>query len=187
VARIAVELGRELGLQEDELSDIYLAGLLHDVGKIGVRDDILCKAGPLSDEEFDHIKQHVVIGYRILADLHPIRNLLPAVLHHHERIDGKGYPDGLEGDRIPLLARILAVADAYDAMSTQRRYRNALSPKEVEETLKQGAGSQWDKRVVEAFFRCRDNIHLIRQRGVGESLRHAIDGALRTGESRRFA
>jgi HD-GYP domain-containing protein (c-di-GMP phosphodiesterase class II) len=186
VARTAVELGRELGLQEDELSDIYLAGLLHDVGKIGIRDDVLRKAGPLTAEEYDHIKQHVIIGYRILSELHPIRSLLPAVLHHHERWDGKGYPEGLAGERIPLLARILAVADAYDAMSTRRTYRNSLSPKQVEETLKEGAGTQWDRRVVEAFLRCRDKIHLIRQRGVGESLRHAIDGALRAGESCRF-
>jgi HD-GYP domain-containing protein (c-di-GMP phosphodiesterase class II) len=186
VARIAVEIGREMGLQEDELSDIYLAGLLHDVGKIGIRDEVLLKPGPLTKEEYDHVKEHVVIGYRILAELHPLRNLLPAVLHHHERYDGTGYPDGLAGDNIPLLARILAVADAYDAMSARRTYRNALSPKEVEETLKQGCGSQWDKRVVEAFLRCRDAIHLIRQRGVGESLRRAIDGALRAGESYRF-
>jgi hypothetical protein len=187
VARIAVELGREMGLPEDELSDTYLAGLLHDVGKIGIRDEVLGKTGPLTAEEYDHIKQHVVIGYRILAELHPIRNLLPAVLHHHERVDGKGYPEGLAGERIPLVARILAVADAYDAMSARRPYRKALSPRDVEEALKQGAGTQWDRRVVEAFFRCRDNIHLIRQRGVGESLRRAIDGALREGMSHRFS
>jgi hypothetical protein len=186
VARIAVEVGREMGLQEDELSDIYLAGLLHDVGKIGIRDEVLLKPGPLTPEEFDHVKQHVIIGYRILAELHPLRNLLPAVLHHHERYDGKGYPEGLAGENIPLLARILAVADAYDAMSARRTYRNALSPREVEDALKNGSGSQWDQRVVEAFFRCRDAVHLIRQRGVGESLRRAIDGALRAGESYRF-
>jgi hypothetical protein len=187
VARIAVELGREMGLEEDELSDMYLAGLLHDVGKIGVRDEVLLKPGPLTDEEYDHVKQHVVVGYRILAELHPLRNLLPAVLHHHERFDGTGYPEGLAGDNIPLLARILAVADAYDAMCTRRSYREALSPKEVEDALTKGAGIQWDRRVIEAFFRCRENIHLVRQRGVGESLRRAIDGALRAGESYRFA
>jgi HD superfamily phosphodiesterase len=186
VARIALELGREMGLQEDELSDLYLAGLLHDVGKIGVRDEVLLKPGPLTEEEYDHVKQHVVVGYRILAELHPLRNLLPAVLHHHERYDGAGYPQGLAGENIPLLARILAVADAYDAMGARRSYRAALSPKEVEEALKSGAGTQWDRRVVEAYFRCRDNIQLIRQRGVGESLRRAIDGALRSGESYHF-
>jgi HD-GYP domain-containing protein (c-di-GMP phosphodiesterase class II) len=179
VARIAVELGREMGLSGDELGDIYLTGLLHDVGKIGIRDAILAKVHPLTPEEFEHIKQHVTIGYTILADLRPIRNLLPGVLYHHERIDGTGYPDGLVGEAIPLLARILAVADAYDAMSTTRPYREAMPCRMVEETLVQGAGTQWDKQVVEAFLRCRLKIHAIRQRGVGDSLRQAIDGALR--------
>ncbi len=183
VARIAVELGRELGMQGDELSDIYLAGLLHDVGKIGVRDAVLSKTEPLTPQEFEHIKQHVTIGYAILADLRPIRNLLPGVLYHHERIDGKGYPDGLAGDAIPLLARILAVADAYDAMSTTRPYRQAMPCPKVEQILMEGAGKQWDKRVIEAFARCRHKIHTIRQRGVGESLQQALDGALRIDRS----
>jgi HD-GYP domain-containing protein (c-di-GMP phosphodiesterase class II) len=180
VARIAVELGRELGLESDDLGDIYLAGLLHDVGKIGIRDDVLRKPGKLTPEEQDHIRQHVTIGYSILADLRQIRNLLPGVLYHHERYDGKGYPDGLAGENIPLLARILAVADGYDAMTTARPYRDPLPWRAVEQILTEGAGTQWDKRVVEAFQRCRQKIHTIRQRGVGESLRHAIEGALRT-------
>jgi len=183
VARIALELAREMGLQGDELSDIYLTGLLHDVGKIGIRDAVLGKPGPLTPEEFEHIKQHVTIGYKILADLRPIRSLLPGVLYHHERYDGKGYPDGLAGESIPLLARILAVADSYDAMSTARPYREAMPCRRVEEVLLQGGGTQWDQRVIDAFARCRQRIHAIRQRGVGESLCQAIDGALRTGES----
>jgi len=183
VARIAVELGRELGLAGDELSDIYLAGLLHDVGKIGIRDSVLGKVEPLTVEEFEHIKQHVTIGYAILSDLRPIRNLLPGVLYHHEHWDGKGYPDGLAGEAIPLLARILAVADAYDAMSTNRPYRDALPCRKVEEILTKGAATQWDKRIVEAFLRCRHRIHTIRQRGVGDSLQLAIDGALRIDKS----
>jgi HD-GYP domain-containing protein (c-di-GMP phosphodiesterase class II) len=179
VARIAVELGREMGLSGDELGDIYLTGLLHDVGKIGVRDAVLSKREPLTAEEFEHIKQHVTIGYTILSDLRPIRSLLPGVLYHHERVDGTGYPDGLVGEAIPLLARILAVADAYDAMSTTRPYREAMACRKVEEILVAGAGKQWDKQVVEAFLRCRLKVHAIRQRGVGDSLRCAIDGALR--------
>jgi HD domain len=179
VARIAVELGRELGLEADELGDIYLAGLLHDVGKIGVRDDVLRKPGKLTPDEENHIQQHVIIGYSILADLRQIRNLLPGVLYHHERYDGKGYPDGLAGESIPLLARILAVADSYDAMTTARPYRDPLPWRTVEKILVDGAGSQWDQRVVDAFERCRQRIHTIRQRGVGESLRQAIEGALR--------
>jgi HD-GYP domain-containing protein (c-di-GMP phosphodiesterase class II) len=183
VARIAVELGRDLGLHGDELSDIYLAGLLHDVGKIGIRDSVLGKVEPLTAEEFEHIKQHVSIGYAILSDLRPIRNLLPGVLYHHEHFDGNGYPDGLTGEAIPLLARILAVADAYDAMSTNRPYRDAMPCRKVEEILVKGGGTQWDKRVVDAFLRCRQRIHTIRQRGVGDSLQLAIDGALRIDKS----
>jgi HD-GYP domain-containing protein (c-di-GMP phosphodiesterase class II) len=183
VARIGVELGRELGLNSDQISDIYLAGLLHDVGKIGIKDSVLRKQGPLTREEREHVQEHVTIGYWILAELRQIRNLLPGVLYHHERVDGTGYPDGLAGDNIPLLARVLAVADAYDAMSHQRPYRDAMPYRRVEEVLVQGAGSQWDKQVVDAFLRCRDRIHAIRQRGVGESLRLAIDGALRDGSS----
>jgi len=182
VARVAMELGRELGLQVDDLSDIYLAGLLHDVGKIGIRDSVLTKPGPLTREEYDHIKQHVTIGYNILSELHPIRNLLPGVLWHHERWDGQGYPHGLAGEAIPLLARILAVADAFDAMSTARPYREALPPRRVEEVLTSGAGAQWDARVIEAFNNCRQKVHAIRQRGVGDSLCAAIDGALRSAE-----
>jgi hypothetical protein len=181
VARIAVELGRELGMEDKELGDIYLAGLLHDVGKIGIKDTVLQKAGRLNDEERDHIQQHVTIGYWVLAELRQIRSLLPGVLHHHERVDGKGYPDGLVGEAIPLLARVLAVADAYDAMSNQRPYREAIPYRRVEEILIEGAGSQWDKKVVDAFMRCRHRIHAIRQRGVGDSLVQAIDGALRSG------
>jgi HD-GYP domain-containing protein (c-di-GMP phosphodiesterase class II) len=180
VARIAVELGREMGLDGDELGDVYLAGLLHDVGKIGIRDTVLLKPDVLTPEEEEHIRKHVTIGYTILADLRQIRSLLPGVLYHHERWDGSGYPDGLAGETIPLLARILAVADGYDAMSNARPYRNALPCRQVEEVLVQGMGTQWDRQVVEAFLRCRQRIHSIRQRGVGDSLRLAIEGTLRS-------
>ena len=183
VARVAVELGRELGLPEDEQSDIYLGGLLHDIGKIGVSDAVLGKREALTPEEFDQIRQHVKIGYRILADLKPIAHLLPGVLYHHEQLDGSGYPEGLKGEAIPFIARVIAVADGYDAMSTSRPYRTAMPPAKVEEVLKEGAGRQWDARIVDAFFRCRDRIHAIRQRGVGDSLCTALDGALRNGRT----
>jgi HD-GYP domain-containing protein (c-di-GMP phosphodiesterase class II) len=178
VARIAVELGRDLGLSADELNDIYLSGLLHDIGKIGIRDSVLTKAAPLTQEEYDHVKQHVTIGYNILAGLGPLHALLPGILYHHERYDGKGYPHGLSGEAIPFLARILAVADAYDAMSTCRPYRSSMSCAEVEKRLLDGKGTQWDARVIEAFERCRQQIHYIRQRGVGESLNRALAGIL---------
>jgi HD-GYP domain-containing protein (c-di-GMP phosphodiesterase class II) len=180
VARIAVELGREMGLEGDALGDIYLAGLLHDVGKIGIRDTVLLKTEALTPEEYEHIKQHVKIGHAILANLRQIRTLLPGVLYHHERWDGGGYPEGLAGHGIPLLARILAVADSYDAMSNSRPYRQALPCARVEEILTQGMGKQWDRQVVEAFLRCRQKIHGIRQQGVGDSLRLAVEGALRS-------
>ena len=180
VARIAVELGRQLGLEGDDLSDLYLGGLLHDVGKIGIRDAVLRKVDPLTPEEFDHIKQHVLIGYTILSDLKPIRNILGGVLYHHERWDGAGYPEGLAGDAIPLLARVIAVADAYDAMSTCRSYREAIPLQEVEARLEKGAGTQWDSKVIEAFLASRQKVHVIRQRGVGDSLRLALDAALRS-------
>jgi HD-GYP domain-containing protein (c-di-GMP phosphodiesterase class II) len=179
VGRIAVELGRELNLTEDEVSDLYLVGLMHDIGKIGIRDAVLCKREPLTAEEVEHLKQHVTIGHAIVADLHPIRHLLPGILYHHERHDGAGYPEGLKGEAIPLIARILAVADAYDAMTTTRPYRNAMTHERAGEILKEGAGTQWDRQIVEAFFRCREKVFVIRQRGVGDSLHQAINGALR--------
>src|SRR5262249_10337019 len=158
--------------------DVFLAGLLHDIGKIGIRDAVLSKQGPLTAEEFEHVKQHVTIGYSILQNLRPIVHLLPGVRNHHERYDGEGYPDGLAGDAIPLLARILAVADSYDAMTTNRPYRESMPVQQVEKILLEGAGGQWDKRVIDAFQACRQKIHGIRQRGVGESLRLALHDAL---------
>ena len=186
VARIAVELGRELNLGEDELSDIYLAGLLHDVGKIGIRDEVLCKHGPLTPDEQEHIQQHPQIGHAILQDLHQISSLLPGVLHHHERYDGKGYPMRLAGEQIPRIARILAVADSYDAMSTSRPYRQGLAPDRVEDILIEGSGEQWDPRVIEVFQRIVPRLRSIREHGLGESLRQALDGALRDNGSSRI-
>jgi HD-GYP domain-containing protein (c-di-GMP phosphodiesterase class II) len=184
VARAAVELARELGLGEPEQNDIYLAGLLHDIGKIGVRDEVLTKRGLLTELEVKHIQQHPVIGHRILAGLQAIAHLLPGVLYHHERYDGAGYPEGLSGDSIPLLARILSVADSFDAINTSRPYRAALSPERVDQILREGAGGQWDPLVIDAYFRCRDRLVAIRQRGLGESLRDALDGAIRNGMGR---
>ncbi len=183
VARIAVVLGRQMDLQDEEVSDLFLAGLLHDIGKIGIRDAVLSKEGRLTREEFEHVKQHVIIGYSILQNLRPISHLLPGVRNHHERFDGTGYPDQMAGDAIPMMARILAVADAYDAMTTSRPYRGALSVQQVEQILESGAGSQWDLRVVDAFLACRLKVHGIRQRGVGDSLRHVLHDVLRSKSS----
>ena len=113
--------------------------------------------------------------------LNAISHLLPGVIYHHERYDGKGYPEGLKGNAIPFLARILAVADGYDAMSTSRPYRAALSCERVEQILIEGANTQWEKAIVDAFVRCKERVYAIRQRGVGQSLCGALDDALCKG------
>lgn len=181
VARIAVRIAEELGLSSSERGDLYLMGLLHDVGKIGIQDDVLKKPGKLTSEEYRQIKAHVGIGVHILTDLKKLHHLLPGVAHHHECYDGSGYPAGLVGDQIPLCARILAVADAFDAMSSNRPYRRRLAPDQIDEIFRKGAGTQWDRRVVEALFRCRADVERIRQKGLGESLRQAVGGTLGRG------
>ncbi len=179
VARMAVELGKELSLPDEQLNDIYLAGLLHDVGKIGIRDDVLCKNGLLTNEERQHINEHVVIGHRILSGLTGIDQLLDGVLYHHEQYNGSGYPTGLSGEQIPYVARIIAVADSFDAMSSDRPYRAGMPLEKVESIFQQGRGKQWDPNIVDAFMRCKEKLSDIRQRGIGESLREALDNAIR--------
>jgi HD-GYP domain-containing protein (c-di-GMP phosphodiesterase class II) len=179
VARVAVCLGRQLHLGADELSNLYLAGLLHDVGKIGVGDEVLKKAESLTDCEYRHVTTHVEIGVSIRRELKRLRHVLPGVRHHHERYDGRGYPDKLSDEGIPLIARILAVADAFDAMSSDRAYRTRRAPEEVADNLRRGAGEQWDPKVVAAALACWDEIMAIGPRGLGQSLRVAVDDALR--------
>jgi HD-GYP domain-containing protein (c-di-GMP phosphodiesterase class II) len=177
VARIAVRLGEEMNLPRGEVSDLYLAGLLHDVGKIGIRDEVLCKPGPLTDEEFAHIKEHPITGERIVANVTRLAYLRPGVRGHHERFDGKGYPDGLAGEAIPLVARILAVADSCDAMMSARRYRPALAPAKIEAIFREGSDIQWDPRIVEHFFACRHELYAVYQRGLGQSVYMAVERA----------
>ena len=165
VARIAVRLAKELDCDAETIKTIYFSGLLHDIGKIGINDEVLRKPGKLTDEEFEHIKTHVLIGYRILADLRKLSHMLPVVLHHHESWDGTGYPHGLAAEDIPYLARIVAVADAYDAMASDRPYRAGMEDEKLDAIIRKGAGQQWDARVVEAFFRARDDIRAISSRG----------------------
>jgi putative nucleotidyltransferase with HDIG domain len=163
VASIAVRLAKELGCDEQMLNTLHLSGMLHDIGKIGINDDVLHKPGKLSNEEFQHIKTHVEIGSRILRDLNNLKDVMPVVLHHHESWDGGGYPENLEGEQIPIAARIVAVADAYDAMSSDRPYREGMSEEKIEQILRNGAGKQWDPEVIDAFFRAIDDIHKITQ------------------------
>lgn len=166
VGRIGRRLGQELGLSDEDLDDIYQAGLLHDIGKIGINDSILQKNGDLTEDEFTEVKRHPLIGYRILKGLANTQKLLPGIRNHHENYAGNGYPDQLSGEEIPLLARILAVADAYDAMRSDRPYRKGMAPEKIESIFRQGAGDQWDPRIIEAYFRARDDIREIGDAGV---------------------
>jgi HD-GYP domain-containing protein (c-di-GMP phosphodiesterase class II) len=184
VARIAVRLAAELGMSSNQRSDLYLMGLLHDVGKIGIDDGVLKKTGPLTPDEFRLIQLHVRIGVHILSDLKKLHHLLPGVAHHHESLDGTGYPSGLAGDAIPLEARILAVADAFDAMSSTRPYRRRMTPGQIDEVFRRGSGVQWDPRIVDALNACRAELEDIRQKGLGESLNQVVNETLgRTGSS----
>jgi len=152
VSEMSVALGRELGLSRVELEQLHRGGLLHDLGKIGIRSTILDKPGKLTDEEMRIVREHPQIGADILAPIEAFADVIPIVRHHHERYDGKGYPLGLAGEQIPLVARILAVVDVYDALTSERPYRKALSKREVVEDFRSVAGSQFDPVVVAAFL-----------------------------------
>jgi HD-GYP domain-containing protein (c-di-GMP phosphodiesterase class II) len=152
VAKLAAAIARKMGVPERNVSTIIWASRLHDIGKIGWGNDILLKAGPLSLEEMEFARLHPSLGAEITAPLTNYRHGLPLIRHHHERIDGNGYPDGLRGDEIPLGARIICVADAYDAMTSDRPYRKALSHQEALARLRAGAGTQFDPKAVEALI-----------------------------------
>jgi HD-GYP domain-containing protein (c-di-GMP phosphodiesterase class II) len=163
VARVATRIAQHLGCDTEFLSTIYMAGLLHDIGKIGIDDAVLRKTGRLSEAEFEHIKQHPALGYKILADIRPFAAVLPAVLHHHEQWDGNGYPCQLAGEQIPYMARILSVADAYDAMTSNRPYRPGMPEEKARKIFEDGAGRQWDPDVLAAFFAIHDDVCAIVQ------------------------
>ena len=157
VARLSWLVGMELGMNEEELEWLVHGALLHDLGKLGVSDAILEKLGPLTEEEWKVVKRHPEVGARMIEPLESLRKAVPVIRHHHERPDGGGYPDGLEGDDIPLAARIVAVADAYDVMLRRPyrpgRYGSKKSPAEALQELWDEAGRQFDVRVVEALGR----------------------------------
>ncbi len=152
-----------MGCSASTIETIHLAGLLHDIGKIGIDDGVLRKPGKLTPAEFEHIQTHVRIGHNILVDLKQLDKVLPVVLHHHESWDGNGYPDGLAGEQIPYLARIVAVCDAFDAMKSDRPYRQGMDDDKLDAIIRTGAGKQWDPQVVAAFFRVREEIRSIVQ------------------------
>jgi putative nucleotidyltransferase with HDIG domain len=151
VSHISGRIAERLALSAREVDDIKAASLLHDIGKVGISDSILAKQGPLSEEEFGIIRCHTHKGVEILQPLKQFEALLPAILYHHERYDGSGYPAGLSGDAIPLSARIIAVADTYDAILSDRPYRLAATHDNAMQELRAWSGKQFDARVVSAF------------------------------------
>jgi len=155
VTKISVAIAGELGMPQDSVDKIRLAGLVHDIGKIGIRESVLNKPAPLTDEEFRHIRSHCQAGEHILTPIVEDREILRAVRHHHERYDGMGYPDGLKGEQIPLGAKILSVADAFDAMTSERPYRSAMSAQDACAEIERCKGTQFAPRVADAFFRSR--------------------------------
>jgi HD-GYP domain-containing protein (c-di-GMP phosphodiesterase class II) len=182
VARMGLRLADELGLSEEVRSDLYLGGLLHDVGKIGIDDSVLHKPGKLTSEEMARVQEHVIIGDGIVSHVRQLAHVRPVVRHHHEQYDGQGYPDRLVAEQIPFLARILAVADSCDAMLSERPYRTALSPQRIETIFRGGAGQQWDPRIVDAFFASRHDLFGIGQRGLGDSVVKAVEQVLQASE-----
>lgn len=164
VAEYALEMAKRLGKSKEEQDVIYYAGLLHDVGKIRVPGEIINKPGRLTDEEFDQIKLHPVTGYHILKDIYDDKVIAMGVKYHHERYDGKGYPSGLTEKNIPEIARILGVADTYDAMTSNRSYRGALSREKVLEEINKGKGTQFDPQMADIMLQMMDEDRQYRMR-----------------------
>jgi len=156
VAETSVALAQELNLPGQEIENIEYTALLHDIGKIGIADNILGKNSSLTDKEFDKIKEHTVMGAKIIEPVDFLKNSYEAIYHHHEKYNGAGYPDGLKEKDIPLSARIIAVADAYDAMGSDRPYRKKLSKDKILNELKDQSGKQFDPEIVKALLSVLD-------------------------------
>jgi energy-coupling factor transport system substrate-specific component len=152
VAEITLLLAQKLNIDKEVLNLIYTAGMIHDIGKIGIPDSILNKPGKLTKEEFDVIKTHPTIGINILADFPEFSQIKNAILYHHERYDGKGYPTGLKGEEIPIIARILSVADAFDAMNSTRVYRPNLNKEAIIEQFEICKGTQFDPVIAQLMI-----------------------------------
>jgi len=167
VARYAVAIARKIGLSPREIEDLHVAGLLHDIGKIGISDLILNKHESLTGEEYEVVKQHPRIGATIVEEIKPLQGIVPLIYHHHERYDGSGYPDGLAGEDIPLGARILAVADTVEAMTSSRAYRPNLSVEDSFELLNGGADGQLDPVLVAVFEHLWTSGELVLQPSLG--------------------
>ena len=152
VVRYSLEIGKVLGLERRNLEVLARGTLLHDIGKIGVPDSILWKPGKLTDEEWVEMRKHVEYGFKMLKSIHFLKDAALIVQHHHERYDGSGYPNRMSGDNIVIGARIFAIADTYDAMTTDRPYRKALTDRDAREEIKRCNGTQFDPKITEAFF-----------------------------------
>lgn len=157
VSEFAVLIGQKMGLSEAELKTLKIGGLFHDIGKIGIPDSILLKESKLSDDEYSEIKHHPSIGAHILSNATIFADIIPIVKYHHERYDGRGYPENLVGENIPLLARITSVADAFDAMSSRRTYRNNLEMEVIKEEIRKNRGTQFDPKAADIFLDILDN------------------------------
>ena len=157
VSEFSVLIGRKLGLPEEQLKILRIGGLFHDIGKIGIPDSILQKEAKLTDDEYSEIKNHPSIGAHILGAASIFKDIIPIVKHHHERYDGKGYPSGLAGENIPYLARITAVADTFDAMTSKRSYRDALDLQYVKDEFERCKGTQFDPQIAEVFINILNN------------------------------
>lgn len=157
VANFSVAIAKELGWDEERLKNLRYIALLHDIGKIGVPDTILNKPFPLADDEFTVLKNHAPVGAEILKDIHVIPNVQYGALYHHERYDGQGYPTGLAGKDIPIEGRIIAIADSYDAMASNRAYRQRLSLENIIKELEKGKGAQFDPELAELFIQMLKN------------------------------
>ena len=151
VADLSATIAAEYGLSDDVVEQVRIAGRLHDLGKIGTRDDVVNKEGPLTPDEFEHVKQHVVIGSQILAPLSHLGDVITFVRHHHERWDGSGYPDGLSGEAIPIGARVIGAAEVFDALTTSRPYQEKMTPEDATERMAALSGTVVDPKVHQAL------------------------------------
>lgn len=149
---IAERIAERQPIDDDQIHQIYLAGLLHDIGKIGISESVLCKKGKLTDEERSRIMAHPRIGASILSDIKQMKQIVPGVLYHHEKMDGSGYPEGLKGDQIPLVGKIISLADAFDAMTSRRVYRDAMTIKKACSEIEKGLGTHFDETIGRIFL-----------------------------------